>query len=418
MSRSHPNRRHFLRHAAATSALVGPAFGLVDSLWAHAPQLKSANKSAVLVWLGGGASTIDMWDLKPGTDVGGPFQRIATSGDVEICEHLPKVAQQFQHLSVVRSMRTREADHGRGRYYMHTGFVPNPSVSHPSYGSVVSHELIDQTANLAIPPFVSIGGTSEGAGFLGAAYAPFVVDSGGQVRNLKVNTARDRLDDRMAMLASLEKSFIRQNRGLSASEHAKILDKTVSLMTSDQLDAFRVADEPEQARERYGDSNVGRGCLLARRLLEAGVPFVEVDFGGWDNHQNVFDTLRDDRLPNLDQALSALVEDLDARGRLADTVVICMGEFGRTPRINANTGRDHWARGWSVVLGGGGINGGIAVGQTNDVGEAEGDTYSSEDVMATVCHALGIPLDKSFTSRSGRPMKIAGGGRVIQPLFA
>jgi uncharacterized protein (DUF1501 family) len=315
-------------------------------------------------------------------------------------------------------MRTREADHDRGRYYMHTGYVPNPSVSHPSYGSVVSHELIDQTTDLAMPPFVSIGGTSEGAGFLGAAYAPFVVDANGQVRNLEVDTARDRLDDRMAMLASLEKSFIRQNRGLSAAEHARILDKTVSLMTSDQLDAFRVADEPQQTRERYGDSNVGRGCLLARRLLEAGVPFVEVDFGGWDNHQNVFDTLRDDRLPNLDQALSALVEDLDARGRLADTVVICMGEFGRTPRINANTGRDHWARGWSVVLGGGGINGGIAVGQTNEVGEAEGDTYSSEDVMATVCQALGISLDKSFTSRSGRPMKIAGGGRVIEPLFA
>jgi hypothetical protein len=398
--------------------LVGPVFGLVDSLWAHAPQLKRANKAAVLVWLGGGASTIDMWDLKPGTDVGGPFQPIATSGDVEICEHLPKVAQQFHHLSVVRSMRTREADHDRGRYYMHTGYVPNPSVSHPSYGSVVSHELIDQTTDLAMPPFVSIGGTSEGAGFLGAAYAPFVVDANGQVRNLEVDTARDRLDDRMAMLASLEKSFIRQNRGLSAAEHARILDKTVSLMTSDQLDAFRVADEPQQTRERYGDSNVGRGCLLARRLLEAGVPFVEVDFGGWDNHQNVFDTLRDDRLPNLDQALSALVEDLDARGRLADTVVICMGEFGRTPRINANTGRDHWARGWSVVLGGGGINGGIAVGQTNEVGEAEGDTYSSEDVMATVCQALGISLDKSFTSRSGRPMKIAGGGRVIEPLFA
>ncbi|MCA9102423.1 MAG: DUF1501 domain-containing protein [Planctomycetales bacterium] len=417
MSTQRPNRRHFLRHVAATSALAGSASGFVDSLWAHAPQLKRENKAAVLVWLGGGASTIDMWDLKPGSDVGGPFRPIATSGDVEICEHLPQLAQQFQHLAIVRSMRTREADHGRGRYYMHTGYVPNPSVTHPSYGAVVSHELSDQTATLDIPPFVSIGGTSEGAGFLGAAYAPLVVDAGGQVRNLRVQHA-DRLGDRMAMLASLEKSFARQNRGLAATEHAKILDKTVSLMTSKQLDAFRVADEPEAARERYGDSNVGRGCLLARRLIEAGVPFVEVGFDGWDNHQNVFETLQNDRLPQLDRALGALVEDLDQRGRLDDTVVVCMGEFGRTPRINANSGRDHWARGWSVVLGGGGINGGIAVGETNEIGEAVADTWSSEDLMASVCHALGISLDTTYTSRSGRPMKIAGGGRIIEPLFA
>jgi uncharacterized protein (DUF1501 family) len=158
---------------------------------------------------------------------------------------------------------------------------------------------------------------------------------------------------------------------------------------------------------------------MARRLVEVGVPFVEVDFPGWDNHQGIFDTLRNDKLPVLDQAMSALVQDLDERGLLANTALLWMGEFGRTPRINGNAGRDHWARAWSVVVGGSGIAGGRVVGETSEDGtEVLGERYSSQDLMATVCHALGIPLETRFTSRNGRPMRVANGGRVIQPLFA
>jgi uncharacterized protein (DUF1501 family) len=190
-------------------------------------------------------------------------------------------------------------------------------------------------------------------------------------------------------------------------------------MTSAQMDAFKVNKEPREVQERYGNDGFGRGCLMARRLVEAGVPFVEVDFGGWDNHQNIFQTLQNQRLPAMDRAMSALVEDLDQRGMLQDTVIIWMGEFGRTPRINGNTGRDHWARSWSVVLGGGGMKGGIAVGKTNDDGTAvETEPYTSQDVMATVCKALGISLETTFTSKNGRPMKIANGGKVIKELFA
>ncbi len=158
---------------------------------------------------------------------------------------------------------------------------------------------------------------------------------------------------------------------------------------------------------------------MARRLVEKGVPFVEVDLGGWDNHRGIFPTLSDNKLPTMDRAMSALVEDLDQRGLLADTAIIWMGEFGRTPRINGNAGRDHWARAWSVVVGGAGMRGGIAIGETNKDGtRVTSQPYSSEDVMASVCHALGIPLKTTFTSRSGRPMKIANGGKIIQPLFA
>jgi uncharacterized protein (DUF1501 family) len=251
------------------------------------------------------------------------------------------------------------------------------------------------------------------------AWAPFTVSSTGRVRNLNMGLDEDRLFQRMAALDMIEKQFISERRGALAQDHQKILQKTLYLMTSKQMESFKVSQEPAAVRERYGENNFGRGCLMARRLVEQGVPFVEVDFGGWDNHQNIFPTLKDNKLPVMDQAMSALIEDLQQRGLLADTAIIWMGEFGRTPRINGNTGRDHWARAWSVVLGGGGIKGGIAVGKTNEDGtKVLTDPYTSEDVMATVCHALDISLETTFTSRSGRPMRIANSGRVIRELFA
>jgi uncharacterized protein (DUF1501 family) len=410
-------RRHFLRHLAGASTLVLPSFALTRTLRAYAGSLSRSHKSAILVWLGGGPPTIDMWDLKPGAPTSGPFKPISTKGDLQICEHLPLLAQQMHHLSLVRSMSTREADHDRGRYYMHTGFVPNPSVDYPSYGAVVAHELESQTAELEIPPFVSIGGASEGPGFLGMAYAPFQVDANGQVRNTQMSVPWQRMMDRMKLLEALEGRFIKEKRGNAAEEHAKVLAKTRDLLTSDQMAAFNVRSEPQPMQESYGDNNFGRGCLMARRLVEVGVPFIEVNSGGWDLHQGCFTSLAT-KLPELDQGLSALVADLDQRGLLASTVILCMGEFGRTPQVNAGAGRDHFARAWSVLVGGAAIQGGRAIGKTNADGTAvDTDPYSSEDLMATVCQALGISLQTTFTTPSGRPIKIAGGGRVIGELF-
>jgi uncharacterized protein (DUF1501 family) len=411
------SRRHFLRHLVGSATLVGPSLTLAHSLRAQATQLGKTHRSCILLWMGGGPPTIDLWDMKPGAPTGGTFKPISTSGAGQINERLPLLAGQMQHLSVVRSMSTREADHQRGRYYMHTGFVPNPSVQHPSYGAVVAHELAAQTADLEIPPFVSVGGASEGPGFLGMGYAPFQVDSRGRVRNLEMGVEASRRMDRTELLGVLEGRFVKENRGGAASEHAKVLDKTFSLMTSPQMKAFRVEREPEAVREQYGDTNFGRGCLMARRLVETGTPFVEVNMGGWDLHQNCFTTLQT-KLPEMDQAMSALVADLVQRGLWQDTVVLWMGEFGRTPRINGNAGRDHWARSWSVVMGGGDIQGGRIVGATNEDGtKVTTEPYSSEDLMATVCKSMGISLKTSFTSNSGRPMKIANGGKVIDELF-
>ena len=413
------SRRHFLTHLAGASAMTIPALTLGNSLRVHADEIKRNRKSAIMLWMSGGPSTIDMWDLKPGATTGGPFKPISTSGEVQICEHLPLVAQQMKHMAIVRSMSTREADHSRGRYYMHTGFVPDPTTEHPSYGSVIAKELIDQRPELQIPPFIAVGGGSVGPGFLGMAWSPFTVSSTGQVRNLQMGLDVARLEQRMRALDMIESKFVSENRGSLAQQHADVLRSTVRLMTSAQMEAFKYEQEPAAVRERYGDTAFGRGCLMARRLVEVGVPFIEVDSGGWDNHRGIHTTLAGNKLPELDRAMSALFEDLAQRGLLQDTVVIWMGEFGRTPRINGDAGRDHWARAWSCVLGGGGIRGGIAIGETNQDGTlVETEPYTSQDIMATVCHALGISLETNFTSLSGRPMKIANGGKVVQELFS
>jgi uncharacterized protein (DUF1501 family) len=411
-------RRHFLRHIAGASAMAVPTLALTRSLEAGAEQLRRSGKSAIMLWMGGGPATIDIWDLKPNAATGGPFRPIPTSGDVQICEHLPQLAQQMHHLAIVRSMSTREADHARGRYYMHTGFVPNPNVEHPSYGAVIAHEMAGKVPDLELPPFVAIGGGSVGPGFLGMAYAPLAVDSNGRIRNLQMDVDSDRLMQRMRLLASIERRFIDTGRGQAAVDHAKVLDKTLALMTSTQRAAFKVDQEPSQAQEAYGKTQFGRGCLMARRLVEQGVPFVEVGMGGWDTHAGNFTSL-ETKLPQMDQAMAALVADLEQRGLLEKTVIVWLGEFGRTPRINGNAGRDHWARSWSCVVGGGRLKGGIAVGKTSADGtRVETEPYSSEDLMATICHALDISLKTTFTSNSGRPMKIANGGKIITPLFA
>jgi len=414
------NRRHFMSHLAGAAALAAPATAFTNSILAQATDMRKRHKAAILLWMGGGPSTIDMWDLKPGAPTGGPFRPIPTTADgVQICEHLPLMAKQMHQMAIVRSMSTREADHMRGRYYMHTGYVPNPNVEHPSYGSVIAHELIDQVPHLEIPPFVSVGGGSVGPGFLGMTWAPFVVDSNGNVRNLDMGIDSSRLSQRLEMLATIEKKFIGEGRGGAADDHMKVLEKTVKLMTSDQMKAFKVMQEPAEVREKYGNTGFGRGCLMARRLVEMGVPFVEVDLGGWDNHSGIFTTLADRKLPEVDQAMSALIADLADRGMLDDTVVMWMGEFARTPNINGGGGRDHWARSWSVVVGGGGFKRGVVVGETSSDGrEVVGEAYTSEDLMASVLKALGIKLETTFTAKNGRPMKIANSGKVIKELFA
>ena len=412
------SRRHFLRHMAAGAATV-PALQFLRHVEANAAEVRRNGKAVILVWLGGGAPTIDMWDLKPGASTGGEFKPIDTKGDLQISEHLPKTAMVMDELSVVRSMSTIEADHTRGAYFLHTGYRPEATATHPDFGSVVSYELGAQRPELEIPAFISIGGGGGDPGYLGMAHAPFVVDANGQIRNARSQWVDEtRLENRLAMLKVLESNFIESGRGDAPQAHADVYEKAVKLMTSDQMRAFRVEQEDSATRDMYGTSGLGRGLLMARRLVEGGVPFIEVNYGGWDLHNGVFDSLKNDKLPTLDQGLSAITTDLKQRGLLQDTVVVCMGEFGRTPRINQNVGRDHWARSWSVLVGGGGLTGGIAVGATNADGTmVEGPSHLPGDLWATVAQAIGIPLNTVHTSKTGRPMKMANGGRPIAELI-
>ncbi len=430
------SRRHFLSHVAAGSAASLGAAQFLAHLEAHAADVQKNRKACILIWLGGGAPTIDMWDLKPNSKNGGEFKPIDTAGDLQISEHLPEVAKVMDSLSVVRSMSTREADHMRGTYYMHTAFVPNPTVVHPTFGSVVSYELGTKRQHLEIPSFVSIGGGAQSPGFLGMAHAPFVVDARGQIRNANMDgTDANRLKQRLDVLGEIEEGFIRTNRGDAGKAHKEVYQKAVNLMTSEQMAAFKVEREDPKVRALYngtgaapggrgmmgmGAGGFGDSLLMARRLVEIGVPFIEVNFpGGWDLHQNVFTTLRDQRLPVLDRGIAALTRDLKDRGMFDDTVVVCMGEFGRTPRINQTVGRDHWATSWSTLVGGGGLKGGIAVGETDADGiRVVSESYLPGDLWATVSHALRIPMNTVHTSTRGRPMKLANGGNPIKPLLS
>lgn len=414
------SRRHFMNHLALGGATTLGATHFLSNLEANAAQVSNDQKACILVWLGGGAPTIDMWDLKPGSKNGGEFKPISTKGDLQISEHLPKIAQEMDNLSVVRSLSTREADHMRGRYYMHTSYVPNPTVVHPTFGSVASYELGTKRKNLEIPSFVSIGGGSMSSGFLGMSHAPFVVDARGQIQNANTDGMdKQRLGQRLGMLSTIEDGFIKSGRGDVGQAHKDVYKKAINLMTSDQMRAFRAEEESAEVRELYGSTPFGNTLLMARRLVETGVPFIEVQFpGSWDLHNDVFNTLKDQRLPLLDSGISGLVRDLKQRGMLEHTTIVVMGEFGRTPRINQNVGRDHWATSWSALIGGGGLQGGRAVGETDADGlRIVSESYLPGDLWATVSHALRIPLNTVHTSKRGRPMKLANGGQPIQDLI-
>lgn len=395
-------RREFVKSICFVSA--------AKVLGDNAARLKQEDKAIIMIWLGGGPPTIDMWDLKPGSKYGGPFSPINTSGDFQICEHLPELAKLGDSFSIVRTMSTREADHMRGSYYMHTGFKPSPTVIHPSIGSTAAFELGKERTDLEIPPFFSIGTGSFGGGFLGTEYNPFVVDSNGRVNNL--GTSLD--NRRISLLSEIERAFIDSGRGDMPEDHRKLYEKTIRLNTSSQMDALKINEEPSGITNAYGNSAFGRSALMARRLVQRGVPFVEVGFGGWDLHQTTHDTLKN-KLPELDKVVSSLIHDLK-RVDLWDRVsIIMMGEFGRTPRINQDAGRDHWAKTWSAFISGGLMLNGTTFGETNGDGTeiSDGIAFGAEDLIATALKSSGIDIDKNYTSKRGRPIKIANGGRVI-----
>jgi len=386
---------------------------------ASAAEVKPGADACIVLWMGGGPSHVDTFDPKPGTKEGGPFRAIKTSAKgVSISEHLPRVAAEAHRLAILRGMTSREGSHERARQLAHTGHVPNPTVDHPALGAWVSKKRGDPKA--ALPAFVSLGGPSAGGGFFGRGHGPFVVREPGRPPEDMAygpGVSATRFDRRRAALAALEDSFEKETHSAAVSERRVVFDQAVRMMRSPAAAAFDVSSEPLAVREAYGDTAFGRGCLAARRLVEAGVRFVEVTLDGWDTHDDNFERTKR-QMGVLDPAMSTLIRDLAERGKLDRTLVVWMGEFGRTPRLNGRGGRDHHPAAWSAVLAGGGVRGGITLGATDLIGEKVVERpVPVADLFATITTAMGLDPLETVNSPGGRPITLTDGGQVVREIL-
>jgi hypothetical protein len=435
------SRREWLRLSTAGFA-GGSMSGWLSSLAARVAVHPDRRRSCILLWMNGGPSQMDTFDLKPGHKNGGPFRAIETAvPGIRISEHLPRLARQMDKLVLVRSMTSREGDHGEAIYYVHAGYTQRGPIQYPTLGALVAREAGAESADL--PGFVSIapvrrlGSAAHGPGFLGPRYAPLIVGDAASnygsaegadsianaltVPNLTPHEGitDKQLEGRLRLLHQMQEEFVAARPSAAARSHQTAYQQATQLMRTTGGRAFDLGSEPARLRDAYGRNPFGQGCLLARRLVERGVAFVEVSLGGlggfgWDTHSNNFETVRD-LSQVLDTAWAMLMEDLKARGLLDSTLIVWMGEFGRTPAINGDKGRDHFPQAWTAVLGGGCIKGGQVVGKTSAGGDAiEQRPVAVPDLLATVCLALGIDPAKSNPSNVGRPISLVD--KAARPL--
>ena len=418
MEAQQPTRRELLKLAAAGVGGVSLSgwFGALAARAAEPAAAKKRTKSCILLWMDGGPSHHETFDPKPDAPANyrGDLGAIATSvPGIQVSEKFPQVARLMQHGAILRGMSTREADHGRARIYMQTGYRPGAGgVTYPGLGSTVAAELGNLAA--ALPNFVVTGtplnkyDVLRDPGYRGPLYQPVVLSNLSRgLENSDPAVPPTEFDRRTALLERVENSFARRYDSPPAVAHQAGLAAALRLIRSDQRDCFDLSKESESSRRKYGDSDFGRGCLLARRLVEAGVSFVEVYLANWDSHFRDVAAQTRTLMSQVDAGMSSLVGDLAERGLLESTLVIWMGEFGRSPQVNNNGGRDHYAKAWSSVLFGGGIPGGQTVGQTDAHGaEVKVRPIAAADFMATVCRILGIDYTKEILAPNGRPIRI------------
>jgi uncharacterized protein (DUF1501 family) len=433
-------RRDFLR--LGTAGVFGLGLTLPDIL-AHQARAAERSRSPrdvslIFLFLHGGLSTIDTFDLKPDApaEFRGDFKPIATNlPGVHIGEHLPKLAQNMDKLTLIRSFRHHNSDHGPADHYLLTGYFPqagfnpglNPNNQKPAHGAVIARKLGPCGS---VPPYICLPKMhpSTGSAYLGAAAAPFVINADPNAPDFAVPDVvpppaleAHRLAARKKLLAQIDRfhEAAEQRANQSAQTVSVFQQKAFDLMTSPQAKkAFDIHAETEKLRDAYGRNTLGQSCLMARRLVEAGVRCVTIDHSNWDTHNDNFTTLKRQLLPWLDTGLSMLLRDLSERGLLETTLVIITGEFGRTPRINQNAGRDHWGPAFTVALAGGGIQGGRVIGKTDARAERPtADPHGPEDLSATLYHLMGIDPKEEFLTPDGRPFAIVNNGRVIDELL-
>ena len=429
------SRRAWLTTSAASLAGLSSS-GWIEQLAAAAGPGAKPPRACILLWMNGGPSQLDTFDPKPDHENGGPFRAIETSAPgIRIGEHLPQVARWMDRSAIVRSLTGKEADHGRATYLVRTGRPPEGVIQYPTLGSLVSREL--GTSDHPLPSFVSVApyrSTNLAAynpGFLGPRFAPFIVGdvtaaqaqqqtADAYLRQLQVadlkplqELADARQAARLDLWREMEREFGSARPDAPVASHHTAYERAVRMTAPDAMAAFNLADEPDKLRDSYGRNLFGQGCLLARRLVERGVSFVEVSLGGvnsggmgWDTHVNNFATV--ERLCGvLDPAWATLLADLRDRGLLDSTLVLWMGEFGRTPKINGTAGRDHFPLAWNAVLSGGGVKGGQVIGRTSaDGSTVEERPCAVSELLATVCQSLGIDPHKTNPSNIGRPIHL------------
>ncbi len=437
------SRRDFLRVGAAS--LLGLPLGLPNLLQLQAHGATSgpgkaitSDLNVIYVFLKGGLSTIDTFDLKPDapSDIRGDFGSIPTNlPGVRVCEHLPRVAKIMDKFSQVRSFTHRNADHGGADHYMLTGHNPTagfngglkPNNQHPAFGSYISHKLGPRGS---VPPYVCLPNMhpSGGSAYLGPSAVPFVIEADPSAANFHVPDMAPpllidstRLNARRDLLGQVDRfqhsAEVAANSG--AKSYSVFSQRAFDLMTSPAAKrAFDLSAESEKLRDAYGRNTLGQSCIMARRMVEAGVRCVTIDHSNWDTHDANFKVLRDELLPKLDMAMSSLFRDLQERGLYEKTLVLVTGEFGRTPKINKNAGRDHWSRCFTVMLGGGGIQGGRVIGKSDKWAEDPAENpFGPEDLAATMFTLLGIDPKSEVHTPDGRPIAIVNGGRVIKELI-
>ena len=420
------SRRHFVSRAAnaflGVSALSGLS-GIARAAGAGASSLRqdATAKRVIYLYMSGGMSHLDTFDPKPKGEWMGPTKQIRTKvDDLVVSDNLPLMARQADKLAVVNSLTSTQGAHKQGNYFMHTSYEIRSSIRHPAMGAWM--QKFNGKTNPEIPANVMIGNDSShpGAGFFESSLSPIMIrNPEGGLQNIRMHASlnEDRFDFHRDLAMQLDAPFVEKYDQKNVRAYTDMYEDAVKLMRSKDLAAFDLSQEPDGLKERYGRSPFGQGCLLARRLVENGVNFVEVTLGGWDTHNSNFVNVPD-KAEALDLALSTLLVDLERRGMLDDTLVVLATEFGRTPEINANEGRDHHPQAFTGLMAGGGIKGGQVYGKTDERGsKVVENAITVPDFNATIGYALGLPLDQVLYSPSMRPFTLAAKGKPVVDLF-
>ena len=417
-----PTRRHFIAKTASATLGVGLAHDFVcGSESAESEPAVATAKRVIYLYMNGGMSHLDTFDVKPGAESMGPTKAIKTKADgVQISEYLPRLAEQAPHIAIINSMLSASGAHQQANYLMHTAYAQRGTIKHPAMGSWLVR--LQDRLNPTLPGNVVIGGGSRhpGGGFFEGRFHPLAINNPeAGLQNVKTRFREADFDFRFDLSQQLSEGFREKYSDTKrVRSYTEMYDDAVKLMSSSDLEAFDLTREDAKTRDRYGRSRFGQGCLLARRLAEKDVRFIEVDLGSWDTHTSNF--VRTPQMcETLDQGASALIEDMSQRGLLEDTMVVLTTEFGRTPKINQNVGRDHYPQAFSGFMAGGGIVGGRRYGKSDEQGanvvENPVDVF---DFNATIAHALGLPQDLILYSPSKRPFTVAGKGKPVTDLFA